>query len=105
MGGYTSKCEKKSKSLHPNVHLTTHDVEEFDGGRPPGGDHHPPRLAKQPSIRRGQVPKTTNLSKFCVFYLYYTYNSLLCEESPCMSAGPKFEPGTHALGAGRLANS
>jgi hypothetical protein len=20
MGGYTSKCEKKSKSLHPNVH-------------------------------------------------------------------------------------
>jgi hypothetical protein len=23
MGGYTSKCEKKSKSLHPNVYITS----------------------------------------------------------------------------------
>jgi hypothetical protein len=26
MGGYTSKCEKKSKSLHPNVHICTVDA-------------------------------------------------------------------------------
>jgi hypothetical protein len=41
----------------------------------------------------------------CFFYLYYSYDSLLSEESLCMSVGPKFEPGTHALGAGRLANN
>jgi hypothetical protein len=26
MGGYTSKCEKKSKSLHPSVHLQPAEI-------------------------------------------------------------------------------
>ncbi len=33
MGGYTSKCEKKSKSLHPNVH-TLHLSQEMRSVKP-----------------------------------------------------------------------
>ncbi len=31
MGGYTSKCEKKSKSLHPSIQADRHLIDTYRG--------------------------------------------------------------------------
>ncbi len=68
MGGYTSKCEKKSKSLHPNVHFSSLSLMRWLGQK--GQLVNWPKIRWNPerlSLKLPVAPESTSFIRSCTF--------------------------------------